>query len=99
MRDFVNRLLGSPKHDDGLLRCKHCGAGLSRLHMTSGTDGRHGVKMILFCRDCHKSWTVKGSDMGTRAAFLQLLNQSRRPYRSEPAQPVSPIRMGGLPHD
>jgi len=97
-REWMNRILGRPVSP--YLKCKHCGAPTTRLHMLSGQENaRHGVKMLVFCRDCHRIAMVRGSDMTTRAAYLQLLNQSRRPYRSEPVKPVPAIRLGGLPHD
>lgn len=97
-RDWMNRILGRPVSP--YLKCKHCGAPTTRLHMLSGQESaRRGVKMLVFCRDCHRIATVRGSDMTTRAAYLQLLNQSRVPYRKAQA-PAPPIcRLGGLPHD
>lgn len=80
-REWINRLLGRPTGQ--YLHCKSCGAGISRLHMLSGREDRkRGVKMLVLCKDCNIIWTVRGKDMDVRAAFLQLLNQARAPYRT-----------------
>ena len=76
-KNLMNWNFSSPPE---LHACPHCGSGIQRLYILSGGIlGNGKVKMIVGCRDCHRSHTYKGNNVRAHWLALQL---SKHPVRS-----------------
>ena len=64
--------------------CPHCNASIQRLYIISGGVIKMGVaskvKMMIGCRDCHRSHSYKGNTVKAHWLALQLAQHPVRKY-------------------
>ena len=69
-------MTGAETNPPELHQCPTCGAGIQRLYIVNGGIIRMGasskVKMLIGCRDCHRSHTYSGKDVQAHWLALQL---------------------------
>ena len=79
----IKKFLFSPKPE--LHMCPHCGSSIQRLYILSGGIlHNRRVKMIIGCRDCHRSHTYSGKNVEAHWLALQLSKHPVREYTRNP---------------
>ncbi len=78
-------MTGSQPYEPELHKCPHCEAGITRLYIVHGGIIKMGVsskvKMLIGCRDCHRSHSYKGNSVRAHWLALQLSKHPVRSYR------------------